>query len=310
MNLRQIRYFVAVYEEGSFSKAAKRENCSQPGLSTQIRQLEETLSNSLFDRSVHGVVPTLAGQQFYRSAVAILKSVQNAEHEMEELSGEVSGFVNAGLIPSVVRGLLPPLLPKFVNDYPHIKISLAEAYSGTLTDWVLSGELDFAVVIDPPTHEGLEIETMSREKMVLISGRALKLTPWEPVRIKKMPPLKLVVPTRRHGLRENLDRFIQSGKIEVAQIMEMDAMQGSIEFIRNSDWATILPFTAVIYEVESKTLCFNPIIDPDFYSNFFLINQIRHPLSAAARIFVDALEQEVRAVAKSWESFVSSSPRR
>lgn len=309
MNFRQIRHFVAVYEEGSFSKAARRENCAQPGLSTHIKQLEEELSNSLFDRSVHGVVPTFAGQEFYRHAVSILKSIKSAEHEMLELGGEVSGFIKVGLIPSVVRGLLPPLLPKFVIDYPHIKISLAEAYSGTLTDWVLSGELDFAVVIDPPTHEGLEIETISREKMVLISGRALNLNPWEPVKIKKMPPLKLVAPSGRHGLRENLDRFIHSGKIEVAQIMEMDAMQGSIEFIRNSDWATILPFTAVIYEAESKSLCFNPIIDPDFYSNFFLIYQIRHPLSAAARIFVDALNQEVRTVAKSWDTFISKNSR-
>lgn len=306
MNLRQIRHFVAVYEEGSFSKAARRENCTQPSLSTQIRLLEETLANSLFDRSVRGAAPTLAGQRFYRHAVSILRTVQTAQLDLLELSKRVSGVVTAGLIPSVVRGLLPSLLTEFVENYPQIKLSLVEAYSGTLTNWVRSDALDLAVVIDPPIHEGLDIKTISREKMILISGTAMNLKPWQPIRLRDMSPMQLVVPTQKHGLRENFDRLIRSGEIPVARIMEMDAMQGSIEFIRNSGWATILPFTAVLYEVKSHTLCFNPIIEPEIHCSFYLIHQIRRPLSRVAQIFVTALEQEICATSNSWEAFVNS----
>ena len=304
MNLRQIKYFVAVYEEGSFSKAAKRENCAQPGLSNQIRLLEESLSNKLFDRSVHGTDPTEAGQEFYHNAVSILKSVQATHIHMQELSGEISGLVTAGLIPSVVRGLLPSFLPGFVDKYPHIKLNISEAYSDALTNWVSTGILDFAVVIDPPTQEGLDIETISHEKMVMISGRKLKLKSWAPIKMAEMPLLKYVLPSQRNGLRINLNRFIHSGEIKAEKIIEMDAMQGSIEFVRNTDWATILPFTAVIYEAEDKSLCFNPIVEPDIQSNFFLIHQKQYPLSVAARTFVNALKNEVQVTANAWKTYV------
>ena len=84
ITIRQLQYFVAVYEEASFSRAAEREHCSQPALSAQIRNLEAILERSLFDRSVNGAIPTAAGQRFYRHSVAILRSVNTARLEMDK----------------------------------------------------------------------------------------------------------------------------------------------------------------------------------------------------------------------------------
>src|SRR5664279_6608307 len=120
ITIRQLQYYVAVYEEATFSKAALREHCSQPALSAQIRNLEQILNRSLFDRSVSGVMPTAAGQRFYRHSVAILHSVSSAQLEMEEVSGQVAGQVRAGLIPTIMRGLMPSFLPAFVDTYPMI----------------------------------------------------------------------------------------------------------------------------------------------------------------------------------------------
>ena len=149
ISLLQIRYFVAVFEEGGFSQAAGRENCAQPGLSVHIRNLEDSLGEPLFERSVNGVTPTPAGQRFYRHAVSILRSVRAAELDISEMSDQVSGLVRAGLIPSAARGLLPSMLPGFVDAYPRIDLRLVQAYSGTLIDWLLSGELDFVLVDEP-----------------------------------------------------------------------------------------------------------------------------------------------------------------
>lgn len=302
MNLRQIRYFVAVYEEGSFSKAAQREHCTQPGLSAQIKDLEEGLGNRLFDRSVHGVTPTLAGQQFYRHAVSILKSVQTAAYDMQEMSKAISGTIRVGLIPSAVRGLLPSVLPKFTTKYPEIQVSIAESYTATLTEWVLSGDLDFAVVIDPPNHEGLDIMTLSKENMVLISGTQLDFKPWEPIALRDTQPLKLVVPSKQHSLRQNIDKFIRTGDIKVDRLIEMDAMQGSIEFIRATDWAAILPYTSVVSEEPTDSLIFNPIVEPQIGSDFFLVHQTQRPLSKASQIFVDSLEDAVNVIKRSWDA--------
>lgn len=299
---RQIRYFVSVFEEGGFSRAAERENCAQPGLSVHIRNLEETLGQPLFERSVNGVTPTTAGERFYRHAVAILRSVRNAELEITEMQGQISGVVRAGLIPSAVRGLVPSMLPGFLDAYPQVDLRLMQAYSETLIKWLLSGELDFALAIEPSAQEGLEITLFSEERMVLITGRVLGLQPWRPVKLSELPPFKLVVPTMRHGLRRNIERSIRIAKLSPKRVLEMDAMQGAFEFIKNSDWATILPLTSVVNDLHSDRLCLNPIVEPSIKSDFYIAHLTQNPLSAASRVFVDALHKASEATADAWDA--------
>lgn len=306
ISLLQIRYFVAVFEEGGFSQAAGRENCAQPGLSVHIRNLEDSLGESMFERSVNGVTPTPAGQRFYRHAVSILRSVRAAELDISEMSDQVSGLVRAGLIPSAARGLLPSMLPGFVDAYPRIDLRLVQAYSGTLIDWLLSGELDFVLVIEPAVREGLEITRFSEEQMVLITGRSLGLVPWRPVKLRELPPLKLVVPTTKHGLRSNIERSIKTENFSPQRVLEMDAMQGAFEFIEKTDWATILPVTAVMNELDSDKLCLNPIVEPSIKSDFYIAHLTQSPFSAASRIFVDALSEASRDNADAWDTTVAS----
>ncbi len=304
ISLRQIGYFVAVYEEGGFSRAAARENCAQPGLSVQIRNLEETLGQALFERTAGGVEPTAAGRRFYGHAVGILRSVRGAELDIAEMRGQVAGAVRAGLIPSAVRGLLPGLLPRFLAAHPRVDLRIMQAYSGTLIEWLHAGKLDFALVIEPAVQDGLEITPFSEEHMVLISGRALGLKPWRPVRLGELPPLRLVVPTMRHALRRNIERSIKTSSVALERVLEMDAMEGTFEFIKRTDWATILPLTAVVNDLESQQLCLNPIAEPAIKSDFYLAHLTQRPYSAATQSFVDALKDAARASADAWESVV------
>lgn len=304
ISLRQIGYFVAVFEEGGFSRAAERENCAQPGLSVQIRNLEETLGQQLFERSAGGVTPTAAGRRFYSHAVTILRAVRGAELDIAEMRGQVSGAVRAGLIPSAVRGLLPGMLPRFVETHPRVDLRIMQAYSGTLIEWLHAGKLDFALVIEPAVQDGLEIVRFSEEHMVLISGRALGLTPWRPVRLAELPPLKLVVPTMRHGLRRNIERSIRVSNLTLRRVLEMDAMEGTFEFIKDTDWATILPLTAVVNDLESDRLCLNPIAEPSIKSDFYLAHLTQSPFSAATQSFVSALQEAARANTDAWDSTV------
>ncbi|UCH75567.1 MAG: LysR family transcriptional regulator [Rhodospirillales bacterium] len=303
-SLRQIRYFVAVFEEGGFSRAAARENCAQPALSVQIRNLEENLGQTLFERSAGGVTPTAAGRRFYGHAVSILRAVRGAELDIAEMRGQVSGAVRAGLIPSAVRGLLPAMLPTFLDAHPRIELRIMQAYSGTLIEWLHAGKLDFALVIEPAVQDGLEIVRFSEERMVLISGRALGLKPWRPVRLAALPPLRLVVPTMRHGLRRNIERSIKTSNVTLERIFEMDAMEGTFEFIKRTDWATILPLTAVLNDLDSEQLCLNPIAEPAIKSDFYLVHLTQRPFSAATQSFVDALKAAARANTDAWDSTV------
>lgn len=300
ITIRQLQYFVAVYEEATFSGAAQREHCSQPALSSQIRNLEQILNRALFERSVRGVTPTAAGQRFYRHSVAILHSVNSAKLEMEEVSGQVAGQVRAGLIPSLMRGLMPSFLPAFVDTYPMIDIRLIQGFSDMLAESVVAETVEFAVVLEPPKREGIEITKLLEAKMVLISSPALNFNRGEPVRLQELAPLNLVIPSPNHTLRRNIERRIWTKEIRVGRILEMDSVHGMIDFVSNSKWwATILPLMAVACDLESERLCINPIAEPYLEADLYLINLTRHPLPAPAQLFVHELRQQAEAIGAS-----------
>lgn len=300
MNFRQLRYFVAAFEEGGFSAAALKENCSQPALSAQIKSLEQHLGSSLFRRTASGVVPTIAGEKFYEMAINILKSVATAEIKMRETAKTVTGVVRAGLVPSVARGLVPNLLAGFLNDYPEIRLSIIQGYSATLTHSVAARDLDFAFVIEPPEITGLEMTTISHEDIVLVSGKSSDMEPWAPINLAQHSPLKLVMPTIHNSLGQSLRQLVQLGQIRAEQILEIDAMSATIDFVRSGHWATILPATAILRDIERKDLIFNPISNPVIHSDFFLVHRTRQPLSPASRIFVATVREAIETSKKKW----------
>src|ERR1700680_1400336 len=169
LDLKQIRCFVAAYEEGSFSKAALREHCTQPGLSVYIQRLETMLAHRLFDRKARGVTPTIAGRHFYACCADVLKTVSIAKQRMLDMAGHVAADINVGVSPTLFKGVLPWMLPDYLNAHPYVDVRLAEAYSGTLTDWVVSGEVQVAIVTKPPVHFGLEATHFFRDRLGLVT---------------------------------------------------------------------------------------------------------------------------------------------
>jgi LysR family transcriptional regulator, nitrogen assimilation regulatory protein len=297
ITIRQLRYFAAVYEEANFSKAAEREHCSQPALSAQIRNLEGILNRRLFDRTTSGVVPTAAGEHFYRHSIAILRSINAAELEIAEMSGIVGGLVRAGLIPSIVRGLLPSFLPEFVDAHPTIDVRVIQGFSDTLAQAVLDGEVDFAVILNPPRHEGLDISKFADCRMVLISNPALGLSPGEPLRLSRLGALDLVVPSPNHTLRRSIEQHIWTKEIRIGRRLEMDTVHGMIDFVRHAKWSTLLPLVAVACDIGSDRLCINPVVEPVLEADLYLMRMSQTATSAAADLLITTLRQHAQAVA-------------
>ncbi len=291
ISFRHLQYFVAVFEEGSFTKAAERERCTQPALSAQVRNVEELVGATLFERSVAGAVPTAAGKRFYRHAISILRSLRIAELEMATATEQISGTVRAGVIPSLVRGILPSFLRDFVEKHPAIDLHIRESFSGTLTDWLLAQEIDLAFVVEPPRHDGMEMEKLTDGPAVLISGKAFGLSPG-PLQLADVPPVKMIMPGHRHSLRATIERAIWTRSLKVTRVLEMDSVPGMITFVRTSDWATILPAAAIVRDRDDPELILNPITDAQFETDLYLIHLTQFPLSQAALEFVEALRKE------------------
>ena len=130
MEIHQLRYFVAVAEEGSFSQAAQREHVSQPSLSQQIHKLEEELNQQLFDRLPRSVVLTAAGRCLLPYARAILTAIADAGRAVTALEAEVAGRLAVGAIPSIALYILPRLIGRFQHAYPKVTFELFEDTTG------------------------------------------------------------------------------------------------------------------------------------------------------------------------------------
>ena len=306
MDLRQIRYFVAVYEEGSFSKAAQRERCTQPGLSVHIQHLEAILSQRLFERNARGVTPTAAGRHFYACCTDVLSAVKVANQRMLDLAGSVAGTINIGLPPSFCKSALASILPDYVREHPFVDVRIAEAYSGTLTDWVVGGQLDVAIVTEPPRHLGLESARFFRDRLVLVTapGASASKVSSRPRTPDELETLKLIVPSERHSLRRVIGSSVRLDPAAGGKVLELDGLIGTLDLVRNSDWAAILPVVAVIDEVRERRLSAAPLSDPDLRLDFLLVQTKDRPLSVASRHFLQSLKKALTRISRPWPDAV------
>jgi LysR family nitrogen assimilation transcriptional regulator len=311
MNFRQIECFVAVFEEGSFSKGAERAGCTQSALSQQIHNLELRLDLRLLERTPHGATPTIAGRRYYDDCVAILRSVRAAENRMQDLRGSLTGTLRAGLIPSLTKGALASVLANFTDTNPNVDVRIVEAYSQPLTDMVINGELDFAIVPVMPSRDvpGLNRRVLARETELLLSGPALGMTNMQPIPLAQVSGQKLVLPSPANSRRPYLDNQLAFAGITPLRVMDMDGMTGTLEFVAGSDWATILPVTNCIDELPLGRLVLNPIIEPEITFEFILIEPSSRPLGMAAQVFVEGIEEKLVRIAERWSRLRAEHPR-
>jgi DNA-binding transcriptional LysR family regulator len=288
ISLRQIRSFVAVYEEGSFTSAARREGATQSGISQHIKQLESELGAALLERNGREVEPTLAGKLYYRECVDVLKKLEAAQQSVA--INHVRGVIRVGLMPTFTRSVLPPALDKFLGSAPGSEISVIEAYSGVLTDMILKGELDFAVVPAFEGATGISHRLLARDREMLVSAK--RANNLKPVKLSELGPLKVVLPGPQNTRRRNIETYFSANGVAVAQRLELDAMMGTLQFVAASDWVAILPFVMMVSDLDDDRFDVRPLEDPPFYSEFVLIEPARKVMSPAAALFADILRME------------------
>jgi LysR family tcuABC transcriptional regulator len=307
--LRQIRAVIAVCEEGSFTRAAERENATQSGISQHVAAAERALGVQLFERTTTGVKPTPAGYRYYKRCVEAVGALDQAAAETRGLAGQVAGELRIGLMPTFTRAVLAPVLEDFVPRHPEVRLHIVEGYSNLLTEMALDDALDFAVV---PAFEGmigLKARLLVRDREILISGPRRGLPPLSPLRLFECRPLKLVVPSPDNIRRRNLETYFQSHGVEVDAMLEMDAMIATLEFVARSDWATILPSVISVNDIGRGELVVNPLIEPELHAEFVVIQPARRTLSTQARLFLERFEQEVAHIHGVWDAAIAS-PRK
>lgn len=306
-SFRDMRLFVAAYEERSFTAAAARENATQSGVSQHVRKLEETLRVRLFARDKGRVVPTPAGDTYYRRCIDVLRAHEAAGRAVQAYAGGLDGEIVVGLMPTMTRCALAPVLARFIEAHPNLVVRIVEGYSATLTQQVQAGELEFAVVPAFPGAAGLRSRLFLRTPELLVSSIGSPHAAGEPVRLSDLGPLKLVLPGKANTRRNLVETYLSSNGVAVERLLELDAMLGTLDFVAQTDWVTILPAIMMADEPRRRQFAVNRIVDPAFELDLVLIEPSRRAVSPAAAAFLAVLEEETARLNQGW-SVASSAP--
>ena len=196
MELRRLRYFVAVAEELSFSRAAQRLRMAQPPLSNQIKQLEEELGVLLFERTSRGVRMTGAGELLLEEARRIFVQVDQTVRVVQRVGyGEV-GRLTLGFVPSSSNEVLPPILQRFSERFPGIELFLQEMRPDLIVRRLHDKQIDVGFLYLPLEDKSLNVERVSREPLVLALPETHPLASEPQVELQAVAKEPFVLPAR------------------------------------------------------------------------------------------------------------------
>jgi DNA-binding transcriptional LysR family regulator len=167
MELRHLRYFVAVAEEENVSRAALKLHVSQPGISRQIHDLEDEIGFQLFERSAKSVRLTAAGKVFLGEVRAVLQRASEAVEKARAVSGGTAGEIAIGYAPSLTVQILPAALRKFQEQFPNVRVVLHDLSTEEMLAQLRSGKLQVALSVRPPRAmlRGLRFAELARYPM-------------------------------------------------------------------------------------------------------------------------------------------------
>ncbi len=233
VELRQLRYFVAVAEELHFRRAAERLHMSQPPLSQAIRQLETEIGAELLLRNRRRVELTPAGAAFLREARAILAAAEDAAETARRTSRGEVGRLSIGFVGSAMYGRLPEVLREFRAAYPDVDVRLRELTTPRQIDALAQRQIDLGVLRLGRPDEGLELQTLSRERVVvaLPAGHVLASRKTLPLSALAHEPFVLLSRRAAPGLRDAIALAVAAAGGSGHVIQEVAEMQTVIGLV-------------------------------------------------------------------------------
>ena len=246
MELRHLRYFLAIADTRSFTRGAERLHVTQPTLSHQIKQLERLIGTILFERSTKEVELTAAGRLFKPYCERILKEIESSELAISELEGLMRGTLRMGVFHSFSHSMLPPIMSEFALRYPGVHVTARLVPRVDMERDLLNAELDMAVAYITDDNEQIVADRLFDEELVLVVGSKHPLAGRKSMPMRELAKLPLVLLTPEFGARQFVDRFFASTGLRPHVVIEMNAIEPILATTRDSGLATVLSAGAIV----------------------------------------------------------------
>jgi LysR family hydrogen peroxide-inducible transcriptional activator len=206
MELYQLRYFVAVADNGNFTRASEQCNISQPSLSQQIKSLESELGHKLFHRLGRRAVPTEAGQIFLERVRRIILAVEDASKELRD-SPTLERRIKVGAVPTLAPYLLPLVLERCRVLHPNLLVHIHEDFRPDLIRGVAEGDLDLAIIPQPIKDPRLSVEVLYCEPLLLVVGKGHPLATKSAITARDLAEESFVLLGHSSTLSAEIERF-------------------------------------------------------------------------------------------------------
>jgi len=285
MTLRQLRYFLAIVDEGSFLKASKVLCIAQPALSSHIVHLEDELGVQLLIRSPRGVTATAAGEILYMHAQKIQAQIKQAQADVTHESQTPQGEVALALAPMLASHLAPLLVRKTDELYPDVTLRIIEARSLKAYDLVETGRVDLAILAKEKTSNSLSLIELFEEPLYLVEHLAPGEEPnTKEISFKDMTATPLILSHKSHAVRALLEREAEKKKLPLNIKVEAESSNLHRSYIRSGIAAAVFPWPSLHRMWESNEISARKIVKPDLRRTICLAWPKQYPLTPATEV--------------------------
>ncbi len=291
MELHQLRYFVAVAETGSFTRAAEREGVTQPTLSEQVIRLEgkaHGVGRRLFDRLGRKVVLTDAGQELLGRAQSILAAVGEAERAVRD-SAE-GGRLRVGAIPTIAPFVLPPAVMRFSKPHPGVQLHLVEERTEQLLAALLAGELDIGVMALPIRDERLHVEKLYAEPLVMALPATHRLAAKTEVKLADVVDEPFILLDDMHCFGDQVLSLCRRGGVEPQVVCRGEQIVTLLAMVGAGVGVSVVPEMAAAGDTSPQRV-FRPLGKPAPTRTLCAVWHKQRYRPPSVRAFVDILKR-------------------
>jgi LysR family transcriptional regulator, nitrogen assimilation regulatory protein len=303
LDTKRLEAFIKVVDLGSMTSAAKVLNVAQPALSQHIASLEAEFKCKLLDRSARGVKPTEAGRILYRYAKSIQRQIDEARRTILESRSGLTGNVTIGLAPLSSAALLAtPLLMQVRERYPGVVLHIYDSSGIMLSEMMLKGSMDMAVLYGDRPVTGLDYKPLMREHFYLVAPRSMypEQMPPEEVSAEEVAQFDLLLPYRESFLRQTVERVCAEVGLRPRIVAEIHSQSTLSSAIAAGMGAAVLPISIAKALPNLDELCIRRIDAPAASQQMSLCISDNVALSDAAFAVYKIL---LEIIVKDWGQF-------
>lgn len=291
-SVRQLEYAVALADTLNFRKAAQQCNVSQPSLSAQLAQLEESIGVRLFERDRRRVIMTPQGAEVIALARVVLRAVDDVETSARRAADPFAGTLRIGVIPTVSPYLLPRIAPALRRDYPHLQVRWSEDKTAALAQQLESGTLDAMLLAREAQLGDVAMDVIAEDRFLLAAAGTHPLARTSrPVRTSELRGQDVLLLEEGHCFREQALAICSRAKARELQF-RATSLPTLVQMVASGAAVTLLPEVAV--NVEGRGLKLRTFSDPAPHRTIVLAWRKSSPMSDALRKIGATLRGAVR----------------